>query len=222
MRHVLLTLACLVIPSLALSAPADSTTTSAPRNSLRGGVWALQFDVNGQLLSVNSFAGGVSLKRQFSPKSAVRFGIGVGGSSQFRETITSGSPQHTSDFQGGSIEAVYQRYWNPTSVVNAYWVVGPQASYSHDESETSGSGGRSTDEQSYKSVGGVAALGAEWFAARQFSFHVEYSAFGYYSWRESSSSFYPAGGTPGHTRAEQHGWSVGTNSGVRLGLSVYL
>jgi hypothetical protein len=222
MKPTLIALVCLTLPCLAHAAPADSTAAVSRPNSLRAGVWALQFDVNGQLLSVDSFAGGVSLKRQFTPKSAVRFGIGVGGSSQFEEDITANNPQTTDDAQTGSIEAVYQRYWNPAAAVNAYWTLGPIAGYSHDTSESSNGSVSSTRERNYKSVGGIAALGAEWFAARQLSFHAEYSARGYYSWQEQTSTGYPSSGPPVHRRVELNGWSIGTNSAVRLGMSVYL
>jgi hypothetical protein len=145
----------------------------------------------------------------------------VGGSSQFEEDITRINPQQSSDAQTGSIEAVYQRYWNPAAAVNAYWTLGPTASYSHDTSESSGSSASNSRETRYKSVGGIVALGAEWFVVRQLSFHAEYSARGYYSWREQTSTTYISTGAPIHRRLESNGWSVGTGNGVRLGMSVY-
>jgi len=83
MTRWILVLSSLVLPSLTLAAPADSTRAGRA-NSLRDGAWALQLDIEGQIISVDAFSGGVSLKRDrledeewFFNAGGVRFGLSV-------------------------------------------------------------------------------------------------------------------------------------------------
>jgi len=222
MKRVLFVMACLVIPSLALSAPADSTSTPPTRsNSLRAGAWALQFDINGQLLSIESFAGGLSLKRHFSPKSALRIGVGVSASSTDLNTETSFAREVNENSSGTFFEVMYQRYANPGAEVNAYWGIGPRVSYARSTRESDTGSVTSREELTHWAVGAIAALGAEWFATRQFSFHGEFTARGNYLSEEITSENKPDGQPATTFSSENKGWEATISSSIRLGMSVY-
>jgi hypothetical protein len=222
MRHVLLLIACLVLPSLALSAPADSTSAAnTPRNSLRGGAWALQFDINGQLLSIDSFAGGLSLKRHFSPRSALRFGVGVSAASRDLNTETGIAREVNENSAGTFLEVAYQRYTNPDAVVHLYWTVGPRVSYSNVTNESTTESLYRREEDKQWAVEGIASLGTEWFLARQFSFHGEFFARGGYVSEKQTFESKTTGQPSNKATQENTGWSGGISNSVRLGMSVY-
>jgi len=223
MRRFLFALACLALPCLSHAAPADSTASSAPRNSLYAGMWALQFDVNGSLLSIDEFAGGVSLKRQFAPKWALRFGVGFStqGQTQNPDVVRLPDDEQTSDVYGISIETVYQRYLNPGGVVNAYWGLGPIGHYTYEKSEASRDSSSSLNTRTQWSAGAIASFGVEWFFARQFSLHGEYTGSAVYFSSVREDTFSRTGQPDQYRRSEASGWSAGTSNAVRVGLSAY-
>ena len=216
--------ALIVLPSLAGAAPPDSTAAPAGRaNSLRAGAWALQFSINGQLLSVREFSGGVSLKRQFSSKNAIRLGVGASGSTQDEsvEYIYSPASEGKTDGYSLYLESVFQRYVNPAAPANFYWGLGPYVDYrhsSHDQSVDSTS--VSYDEASL-GVGARGLIGVEWFASREISLHAEYTATGGYYRTEETTERSKIGQPTSSTKRENHGWSLGASGVVRFGLSVY-
>ena len=219
MTRFLIVAACVVFPSLVLGAPADSTSAAAaPRNSLHGGMWALQFDVNGSLLSVDPFSGGVSVKRQFTRKSALRFGVGFNGQGSTSDPNIPGSPNYHSEESrdNTSVEVLYQRYFNPSARVNAYWGIGPSVDLLHLTNETSAD---STHAKSTLTSWGL--LGAEWFFVPELSLHAEYTATGGYTreTRENSLTYY--GQPPDKRKTVSDGWYADVGNRVRVGLSIY-
>jgi hypothetical protein len=219
MKRVLIALVCLALPCLSYAAPADSTSTGRA-NSLRAGAWALQFDINGQLFDVNAFAGGVSLKRQFSPRSALRFGVGTSGSSTTQDR--SDSPvQQDFDRVGFYLESIFQRYANPGAAALFYWGVGPEVGWDHSKAEASSDSVRSTSEDDRWVAGGRALIGVEWFASKEISLHGEYTGSIEYSKTESTAEQVRVGQYSVKRKAETSGWSYGAGSTVRFGLSVY-
>jgi len=222
MKRVMLAIACVLIPSLAGAAAPDSTSAPAGRaNSLRSGVWALQFDINGDLLSVDEFSGGVSLKRHFSAKSAVRLGIGLDGYTSSEEAENSLGDINDVDRDAYEVylEMLLQRYVNPGAPVNFYWGVGPYVSFFHTNSDNVTETQSSSSETDRLGVGARAMIGVEWFAAREISLHAEYTVVGGYFNAESTQSV-SGPGSSSSSKDESDGWSFNTD-GVRLGLSIY-
>jgi hypothetical protein len=221
MKRMLIAVALLCLPSLAVGAPPDSTDAAIHPNSLRAGAWALQFDVNGQLLSIDSFAGGVSLKRHFSPKAALRFGVGVSlRDREMERDDVSGDRELSDELQSVRIETVYQRYVNPGAVVNANWGIGPFANYDRMNASSATDSTDSSTKRTAWNMGVMAILGAEWFFVRQFSLHAEFLASAFYS-TETAESAGHSGGFAYENKSESDGWSVQTENYVRLGLSAY-
>jgi hypothetical protein len=212
----------LVLPTLSLAAPPDSTSATRA-NSLRAGAWALQFDVNGELIRISSFSGGVSLKRQFSAKSAWRFGVGFNGSNRdgTQDPSLGAETALSDDGYGVSIESVYQRYLNPDARVNAYWGLGPTASFNQLTSASERDSTSYSSKWDSWSVGVIAAFGVEWFAAKEISLHAEFTGRASY-FNDERTSEQKAVGFPATSQTTKiDGWSVGTNDGVRFGMSIY-
>ena len=74
----------IILPSLSIAAPSDSTAVSGGRpNSLRDGAWAAQFSFNGSLSTA-----GVFVKRHRAPNHALRFGFELSLDSRSGEVAT--------------------------------------------------------------------------------------------------------------------------------------
>ena len=190
-------------------------------NSLEAGAWALQFSVEGQFINVTSLGGGLAVKRQFDPKSALRLNVGAYALEQNRD-ITDGQTR-TGDGSDMQLNAsvLYQRYIDPDAEANFFWGIGPAMDYSHSsESDVL------ADTLSYQyendgwRVGVDGLMGVEWFASRVISFHAEYIAGVRYS-----STTYKRERTIGTVTDKDEqatdGWSFAANGVARFGLSVY-
>jgi hypothetical protein len=192
-----------------------SSAGAERENSLRDGAWALQFSINGgDFFSLSSFAGGVSVKRHFTPKSAVRAGVSFDA-----EGSTYGAQE--SDSRGVSLSILYQRYVNPTADANLYWGVGPSGRFDDDVQETHRDSLTTVNESELWSAGLSGVVGVEWFAARVISLHAEYEAAARYTWVGESTEYNRLGESPVRSTRESEGWSIGAGSTVRFGLSVY-
>jgi hypothetical protein len=158
-------LPCLVRASLA----ADGSTDTAARNSLRAGAWALQFEVNDPLLNVVPLSGSVSLKRQFSPQSALRFGIGIAASTRTTNPAVDLEPEAETDEDAYriSLELLYQRYFNPGDILNVYVAAGPFGSAERRTGEGDFVYYRAEETTTSWTAGGMVALGGEWFFTRR-------------------------------------------------------
>jgi hypothetical protein len=197
-----------------------SSAAAQRANSLEDGAWALQFGVEGDFISVDSFAGGLSLKRHFSPQSAFRVGINASAQDSNRD-YSDVDIENGSDSWRTGINAIYQRYVKPDADAVVYWGVGPAFDYSHSSNTTTRGDSLSSESTSKTwSVGAEAMLGVEWFATRVISFHAEYVAgFDYYSQTNVYETNYY--GVVDRRQENRDGWSSSLDSGVRFGLSVY-
>lgn len=197
-----------------------ATAIGQRANSLEDGAWALQFGIEGDFLSVNSYSGGVSVKRHFSPRSALRAGISASAGDTERDDRDTDAVDDASSWSTG-LNLAYQRYINPDADAVLYWGVGPAFNYFHSSYNTSLGDSLSSERTSERwSVGADAMLGAEWFATRVISFHAEYFAgFDYFSETESLET--NVNGSLVSRQIDREGWSTSLTSAVRFGLSVY-
>lgn len=212
MHRFLVALLLIALPASLHAAEPDSAATARP-NSLRAGAWALQFSItSGQFFDLDSFAGGVSLKRHFSTRSAVRAGLSA-----------SASDGGGSNGYSVGTEFIYQRYLRPEAEANAYWGVGPELDYSHRWTAQQVTDSLSVHNESTQySVGAKALLGVEWFASRVISLHAEYQVFWRHTHRETRRELTALGsGTVVVDSQETESWEFLLNDLVRFGLSVY-
>lgn len=161
MKRITVMLAAVLVCA-ALASPAAAER----ENSLRDGAWALQFSINGgDFFSLSSFAGGVSVKHHFSPKSAIRAGASFGVSSG--SATSSSGREGEGDNRAVSLSTLYQRYVNPTADANLYWGVGPYVRYEDGVQEAQAGDSLTTVSESESWGTGLSVvLGVEWFAAR--------------------------------------------------------
>ena len=215
MKHVTAMLAAILVCA-ALASPAAAER----ENSLRDGAWALQFSINGgDFFSLSSFAGGVSVKHHFTPKSAIRAGVSFDAAGW---TDSGSGAESESDDRGISLSTIYQRYVNPSADANLYWGVGPYVRYDDlvQEGQPSDSLTIVYENESW-ATGLFVVLGVEWFAAKVISLHAEYEAAAGYRWTGQSSEYKRLGESPVRDVRESDGWNIRAGSAVRFGLSVY-
>jgi hypothetical protein len=180
----------LAVLALFSSAAAQDSTTS---NSLKEGMWALQFQV-GDNFTLTSFQGSIgSIKRHLSNNSAIRVGVSTEFNTQDNELATrrltvdtlQQSQAINYNTQVINFRAQYLFYPSPQSEVNLFIGTGPTFYFGHSKNE-SGSNSTSSSsvtsrltkiEEYFWSIGVSAVLGVEWFATRSISFHAEYSTF---------------------------------------------
>jgi hypothetical protein len=218
LKQVLVAVLFLVIPSLSLAATAD-TTAAGRANSLKAGEWALQFAIIGDVFHLDEFAGGVSFKRHFSAKSAIRFGI-EGRAFQASSDFSNITTEEERSGYGLFLSTIYQRYIDPEADANLYWGVGPVVGWDEFTTETTRDSSWSTSVHTAYEVGLTAALGIEWFATEVISFHAEYSANGVFRREESETEAQAIGYPMARSTRIYDTWSIATG-GVKFGLSVY-
>lgn len=189
-------------------------------NSLAAGSWALMFSVTDNFTIAPFQGGGISLKRQFSERSAVRAGIDVALDSQESNRDLSVTQTLTSDNYGFELEGLYQRYTSPGKTINFYWGAGAYGGYSDGSREARADSTLNRDDTSSYNLGAVGALGVEFFAARSISLLAEYRGTVGYHWNEVVSVRQRPGVPDQQDTRDSSGWSVGTGT-VRLGLSAY-
>jgi hypothetical protein len=226
MKHVLLVLACLVIPSIVIGAPADSSAVKNTRpNSLQAGAWAIQFT------AIDGFSGGGALiKRHRNPGHAFRLGLEFSldsRSGDFTEDTTSvavGKGTVENDYFNVNASLISQHYLNLQAPAHVYLGVGPFVSFSeyHNEEEMVVLGerrARSNDRDTLR-VGAILILGAEWFASRSLSLAVEYGvSAGYASSVEEFSNQFENGPVD-HQKQDLTGWFAGGGD-ARFALGIY-
>ena len=196
---------------------ASAQDTLAERNSLKAGMWAMQFGIASNF-TLTSFQGStIAFKYQLSEKNAIRAGLTINGRTSNGTTTTSGSVADTSigsipgnnssDAATVSLIVQYLWYMNPNGPVHLYFGVGPTISYSYSQSSSSNfylENGDYTDsvyhyfgywEQSvYTSksiqwgIGATGTAGVEWFACPWLLIRAEYNEGIQYVWRSNMSS----------------------------------
>ena len=182
---------------LAISCFAQQKDSLGKKDPLSSYRWAVQFEV-GNDFTLRSFDGLiVSLKYHFSPKVALRFGVGANVFSadenwehkEYYSGFTVDEPIDY-DYRNYLLIANVLFYPNPGSVLKVYFGGGPRAthSYSFDEYLYDDFRYRRQYERSSWSVGLNGVFGCEWFPIEFLSLFGEYSVYGTYG--ESTSEEY--------------------------------
>ena len=187
---------------------------------LQGGAWALQFKIEDDF-QLSTFKGSVlSIKRHYSPNSALRAGVSFSLSTvdledDFISPDTTFSTVRDIDSYDFGIELQYLRYSNPDARVSMFWGVGPSLNVSRNESGLS-NGNTSTSVNKRWRAGITASVGAEWFPVGTVGIHAEYGvAFEY------SSTVDEAENNDSLTRKRDgDAWLIRGRS-VLFGLSIY-
>jgi hypothetical protein len=208
-------------------------------NSLVGDTWAFQFQID-ESFRITSFQGTMlSLKRQFSPSSALRAGVSISlnsgdGSSDQGYSIVDTLQYYNSSAASATsntflISVQYLLYPNPTDEINLFFGGGPQALLNHSSSDevnpSASNASRSTSSETNSTYFGISGLaGVEWFATRSLSFHGEYGVVVQRYWNDRVSEIRETTslGTTSiqSSSSTGDGWRI-TASSVRIGLSVY-
>lgn len=232
----------------AFAQPVDSLPPIEKKrpNSLKPGAWALQFQISDNFRSFSGLQGfGVSVKYHFSRTKALRFGVG-GSLSSSDFDVSSRSLQadtirqkglRNSDMDGQSVDfaAQYVFYTAPDADVNFLFGLGPLVRYARNqwESVDNASYGNavgvrnSTQKETMWNIGASGLFGAEWFAIKSISLHVEYGVSLEYQSRDFSSkgtdTITDFSGTRTYSfEGEGSGGAVRLNlASVKFGLSVY-
>jgi len=191
--------------------------TSSERNSLKAGVWAMQFGISSNF-TLTSFQGStIAFKYQLSDKNALRVGITINGSTNSGNSAATGSVTDTSygsipensstDAANVSFVIQYLNYMNPSGPVHFYLGLGPSISYNYSHSSSDNSYLNTSEfyDNGYHTLGywerivnksnsnqwgiGLTGVaGVEWFACQWLSIRAEYSDGIQYLWRSSTST----------------------------------
>ncbi len=205
-----------------------------PKNSLTKGSWSVQFQV-GWNLQIQAFEGlAISLKRHFSKKTAVRFGLGLG----FRGTdddvdVNAGGPYYgdtnivqttlNQRYYSVVITGSYLIYPNPDANINLYFGFGPRGRYSYRKDEYSYY--NDGEIRSYVDKGWSAGIngvfGCEWFPVHYLSFFAEYSAYAQYIQNDGSQTQYDINRKVLQTYNDNSKGFEFVGNSAKLGLSLY-
>jgi hypothetical protein len=203
------------------SASALATDSEAAKEALRKGSWSLQFGV-GQNFTLTQFQGAtISVKRHYSPNSALRAGVTTNFSHNVQKDLRTKSELDVNQF-GMDISLEYLYYFTPGRRVTAFVGSGPRFGLVRRTQEVPKDyvASHLADHLAYKewSLGANLLFGAEWFVTHGIALFAEYDmSFGYTSKVNKTSD--PLHGLTGQT--ESYDYSL-TSRGVRMGLSVYL
>lgn len=206
----------------ALAAAPGSGFAQETESPMIGGAWALQFRIS-ENFTLSTFKGSVvSLKRHYSPSTAIRLGVSVSALTR-DDALSTTYPDTTVDYDRdtdntyGKLDLQYLHYTNPGSGVSLYLGTGPFVQYGKSTETEAGPDNRRVRTQKTWSAGATGVLGAEWSLSSVVGIHAEYGvSAGYthntYSDERESPDY--SGSQKGHT------WSV-AGSSVLFGLSVY-
>jgi hypothetical protein len=219
----------------------SQTSQDSIKNSLNKGSWSLQFQIS-QNFTLSSFQGSnFSAKKHFSPRSAIRFGIGLSGYSRDQELTINrdndNSLHHEDQLDDKLIEVdlncYYLYYPHPQRRINMYFGGGPLIGFMNfnDKLNTQEvyqdtlNRDVSTDEDFQSiSVGVVGLIGVEWFLNQQISIHAEYgSSISYVKEEREETRITNAFENDKETRVtKSEGYRINWRSNsVKFGVSVY-
>jgi opacity protein-like surface antigen len=224
MANIILCIA-FILPTIHSANAQDSLKTKRPENhSLYKGSKSLQFRI-GNDFSLTNFDGlSFSGKKHYSDKSAIRLGLDVSASithSESRNQVSNTSSNNY-DRQELKLNALYIHYPKPGGIFKFYWGIGPSfgfyRSYRNGWSSSNGLE-RTKDTESRWSIGGLMALGAEWFANSNLSIHAEYNIFAYYS-QYNDTRRTISGDTSTYNKWKSYSGYIEPEN-VNFGLSVY-
>lgn len=167
-------------------------------HSIHKGSKALQFRVANNF-TLSDFQGiAFSGKKHISENSAVRLGIDLNiefstsdrDVRRYYQDTTLTTTKDDISKQMFIMRIQYMRYLELEKSVKFFWAAGPTAQFNREITKTEYYDGYRDvsfdlkDEYKYWSVGGSGALGAEWFANPNISFHSEYVISMIYDWRK--------------------------------------
>jgi hypothetical protein len=221
----------LLISLLLTSNFAQTKDSTIQKNSLRKGIWGVQFQI-GSNFTLSSFENViVSLKTHFSPKFAVRFGVGVNANSsdqtldykEYYYGYTGTDIPTNNNSLNIMILAKVLYYFNPKSSINLFIGFGPIGTYSHYYNERFYLDGYKEYTENNSWGGGLnGVLGCEIFPLRFLSIFAEYSVTATFDKRTSNDSVEDY-----YTRVVEEFYNVKstnfnlTGNTVRFGLSLY-
>lgn len=235
-RHeVRILIMALVAGAAAAVSAAPRARAEPPEHPLRGGAWALQFQVD-----LSGFGSSVDLsaKRHFTDRSALGLAFSVFRSSSERGFADAGDNGFQffdgSDSDGTSfqISAPYFFYPCPRPGVNIFLAAGPFVGWSHsDETRASLSIAQSDtaitmaiSESDRRSVGARTEVGFEWFFTRRLSLFSSHGVAVSHSQQDSETleerQTTSSGLRTSTRRSEESSISVSTTA-AELGFSVY-
>jgi opacity protein-like surface antigen len=189
-------------------------------NSLEPGSWALQFRITTDFNLAAFEYGQLSIKRQFTSKSAVRASINLGFHG--RDETGYGDVEKDREGSGVEISTLYQRYLNPERRGSFYWGVGPLFEIASAETENRHEGfleRRDSYDRWELGVRGVA--GVEWFATRSISLHAEYRVLASYWRSKDKEELFSETGESSVREYETDQWAFTENGSVLFGVSLY-
>jgi hypothetical protein len=221
---------------------------AAETNSLKPGIWALQFGISSNF-TLSSFQGTtISAKYQTSTTNAWRAGITLYGntSSDTRQQapIQLDSFSRSSSTNGANssenivLRVQYLWYINSDGITHFYTGLGPRFGYNHLRSTEQNIYGygfsssyiwtneTSTETSNTWSLGASAVAGVEYFPSKMFSLHAEYNSYLIFEQQKTESTSQSTNNSninyfgPGKTSGNSHQWML-SNGGVSFGLSVY-
>lgn len=202
MKRILFVLVSLLI-SNAVNFCQDTTA-----NALKCGKFAIQFQV-GSSFTLRPFSGAsFSGKYQLSSESAVRFGIGINGSTDFENKVNNHDTTKAQNLDF-NLNAQYIRYLKTVEDVSLYAGTGPY--YSRYFYRSDFSHNRDND----WSIGINFLLGVEWFFKDNMSLSAEYGLLIQYL--KSNSTSYG-----GENTSNSKSIIISNGNQFNFGLSIYL
>jgi hypothetical protein len=219
--------------SLTLLAQNDSTTINNPNDVLLKN--ALQFQISSNF-TLRSFQGSViSYKRNFSKRSALRFGLSLSTTFRSDERTDYFSPLDSiqssrdvnDDLFSMIVRCQYVRQSPKKLNTTIFYGAGPLIGYEYNRTKS--------DQNNYNSesiynnevntwrVGISFVLGAEWFIRKNMSLLAEYGLDALYEWRNDDSTarqHTSSGENKSVSERKSKIYHIGASS-VKFGLSVY-
>jgi hypothetical protein len=206
--------------SLATAVPGAAQETPS---HMVGGAWALQFRISNNF-TLDTFRGTVvSLKRHYSPNTALRLGLTANVQSgentlNFSDVDTSFAFDENTDAVSGRLDFQYLHYANPESRVSLFLGTGPFVQYSRGKYKSNRPEDRLERLDKSWGAGVSGVLGVEWSASSVVGIHAEYGvSAGYVHTDRTEERDY----RDYSTLQKGHSWQL-SGSSVLFGLSVYL
>jgi opacity protein-like surface antigen len=217
-RSIVTVALAFAVSMLGLAGAAGAQDDTRP-NSLVPGAWALQFRVS-ENFNLTSFEGNtISIKKQLSSGTALRFGLTPSVRMTSFEVSSDGDSlgvgEEDLDSFSLGLSLHWLRYVRPGSTVNLFWGGGPEVAYRHASRQIRVSIPIEEDNESWQ-AGLTGLVGVEWFATRSLGLHGEYGTS--LSYTSDTTERRAESGTLFDT--SHSAWSF-VGQGVKVGASLY-
>jgi hypothetical protein len=179
--------------------PYAQSSSKVPVNSLKGGKWAVSFLLGTPRSSENFGSLNLSLKSQITKILAIRLGASAYLSYGKGNNTSEGFyyNQQSQSSTNADIFLNFMFYTNPSKPLSFYAGLGPVYQYNEYKSDYLPSGslysGTSYTSARGYALGGIAVLGAEWFAFSAFSLTAEYNLSYTYGISNGTSTYFNTG-----------------------------